>query len=130
MKRLNNRGQVLVLFIVLLPVLLFVVTLVYDVGNAIYEKDNICNIDYLTTDYALDNIDKVSDEDIVNLIKKNDDSILDISILIIDNSVTIGISKDIRGVIGKTFNFNLTSVNCKYKGYFDDNGNKMIERVK
>ena len=40
MLNLNNKGQTLVMFIILLPILLFVLTLVYYVGNAIYEKDN------------------------------------------------------------------------------------------
>ena len=39
MLRLNNKGQSLVMFIVLIPIVLLVFTLVYDVGNAIYEKE-------------------------------------------------------------------------------------------
>ena len=57
MLRLNNKGQSLVMFIILLPILLLILTLVYDVGNAIYEKDRLSNTNYMVVDYALDNID-------------------------------------------------------------------------
>ena len=56
MLRLNNKGQSLVMFIILLPILLLILTLVYDVGNAIYEKDRLSNTNYMVVDYALDNI--------------------------------------------------------------------------
>ena len=38
MFRLNNRGQSLVMFVVIIPIFLLIITLIYDVGNAIYEK--------------------------------------------------------------------------------------------
>ena len=40
MFRLNNRGQSLVMFVVIIPIFLLIITLIYDVGNAIYEKNS------------------------------------------------------------------------------------------
>ena len=37
MIRLNNRGQSLVMFILIIPIFLLIMTLVYDVGNANYQ---------------------------------------------------------------------------------------------
>ena len=43
MFRLNNRGQSLVMFVVIIPIFLLIITLIYDVGNAIYEKNSLSN---------------------------------------------------------------------------------------
>lgn len=129
MLRLNNKGQSLVMFIILLPILLLILTLVYDVGNAIYEKDRLSNTNYMVVDYALDNIDSIDDDDLNTLILKNDNNLDDISIMIIDNSVDISLKKNIKGVFGKMFNLNLTFVKSEYNGKIV-NGKKKIERVK
>ncbi len=38
MLTLNNKGQSLVLFVVIMPIILLMFVLVYDIGNAMYEK--------------------------------------------------------------------------------------------
>lgn len=129
MLNLNNKGQSLVMFIILLPILLLILTLVYDVGNAIYEKDRLSNTNYMVVDYALDNIDSIDEDDLNTLILKNDNNLDDISIMIIDNSVDISLKKNIKGVFWKMFNFNLTFVKSEYNGKIV-NGKKKIERVK
>lgn len=128
MLNLNNKGQTLVMFIILLPILLFVLTLVYDVGNAIYEKNRLSNTNYMVVEYALRN-SLVSEDELVELINKNDNDISDITIMMIDNSVTITLTKDIKGVFGKMFGFNLTSVRSEYRGNIIQ-GEKKIERIK
>lgn len=128
MLNLNNKGQTLVMFIILFPILLFVLTLVYDVGNAIYEKDRLSNTNYMVVEYAICN-SLVSEDELVELINKNDDDISDITIMMIDNSVTIALTKDIKGIFGKMFGFNLTSVKSEYKGNIIQ-GEKKIERIK
>lgn len=128
MLNLNNKGQTLVMFVILLPILLFVLTLVYDVGNAIYEKDRLSNTNYMVVEYAIYN-SLVSEDELVELINKNDEDISDITIMMIDNSVTIALTKDIKGIFGKMFGFNLTSVKSEYKGNIIQ-GEKKIERIK
>lgn len=126
---LNNKGQSLVMFVVIFPIFLFIITLIYDVGNAIYEKNRLSNTNYMVVEYALLNIDTISEEDIISLINENDSDVSDISIMIINDSVTIALEKDIKGVVGKMFGFNLTSVRSEYKGELIDNETR-IERVK
>lgn len=128
MLNLNNKGQTLVMFVILLPILLFVLTLVYDVGNAIYEKDRLSNTNYMVVEYAICN-SLVSEDELVELINKNDEDISDITIMMIDNSITIALTKDIKGIFGKMFGFNLTSVKSEYKGNIIQ-GEKKIERIK
>ena len=51
MLKINNKGQSLVMFVLIIPIFLLILTLVYDVGNAIYEKDRLSNTNYLTIEY-------------------------------------------------------------------------------
>lgn len=127
MMRLNNKGQSLVLFIVILPIILFMFVLVYDIGNAIYEKNRLSNVNYMVTSYALDN-ENISESDIVNLINKNVNGLSNIKVIINDDKVNISLSKNIKGVFGRMFDFNLITAYSEYIGYID-NGNKVIEKV-
>lgn len=127
MMRLNNKGQSLVLFIVILPIMLFMFVLVYDIGNAIYEKNRLSNVNYMVTSYALDN-ENISESDIVNLINKNVNGLSNIKVIINNDKVNISLSKNIKGVFGRMFDFNLITAYSEYIGYID-NGNKIIEKV-
>ena len=127
MLRLNNKGQSLVMFIVLIPIVLLVFTLVYDVGNAIYEKERLSNTNYMTIEYALDNI--YNENDLIELIMKNNSGLSSISVIIDNNVINIKISKNIRGIIGKMFDFDLIEARSEYTGKLTSDGKK-IERIK
>lgn len=129
MLRLNNKGQSLVMFIVLIPIVLLVFTLVYDVGNAIYEKERLSNTNYMTIEYALDNINNVNENDLIELIMKNNSDLSSISVIIDNNVINIKISKNIRGIIGKMFDFDLIEARSEYTGKLTSDGKK-IERIK
>lgn len=129
MMKLNNKGQSLVMFIIIIPIILLIFTLVYDVGTAIYEKNRLSNTNYMTITYALDNIEKINENDLIEVIMKNTDDLSNISVTIEDNTVNISISKNIRGILGKMFGFNLIEANSEYKGYITENGEK-IEKVR
>lgn len=129
MLRLNNKGQSLVMFIVLIPIVLLVFTLVYDVGNAIYEKERLSNTNYMTIEYALDNINNVNENDLIELIMKNNSGLSSISVIIDNNVINIKISKNIRGIIGKMFDFDLIEARSEYTGKLTSDGKK-IERIK
>ena len=51
---LNNKGQSLVLFIIILPILIFILILVIDVGKIIVLKQELNNISEFVLDYGLD----------------------------------------------------------------------------
>ena len=128
MFKLNNKGQSLVMFIIIIPIFLLVFTLVYDVGSAIYEKNRLSNTNYMVVDYGLDNIDSVSEVELIELAQKNINNLNYISVVIEDNRVEIILSKEIKGIIGKMFGFNLIETNSHYEGTIID-GNKKIERT-
>ena len=123
---LNNKGQSLVLFVVIMPIILLM--LVYDIGNAMYEKNKLSNVSYMVIDYALDNMDKVDENDLIDLIDKNTNNLSSVSVLIDNGKVNVTLTKTIKGTFGKVFNFDLIEAKSEYTGYMD-NGNKRIEKV-
>ena len=117
------------MFIVIIPILLLILTLIYDVGSAIYDKNSLSNTNYIVIDYGLDNIDTITESDLIEFIRKNSSNVNEIDISIDDKTIDIILSKDIHGVIGNLFNFNLTQVVSEYKGEIINN-KKKIERIK
>lgn len=129
MFKLNNKGQSLVMFVVIIPILCLVFTLVYDIGIAIYEKNRLSNTCYIVIDYGLDNIDSINESDLIDLIQKNINNLSYISVLISENDIEIKLSKNIEGIMGKMFGFNLIEANTYYEGKIVNN-EKKIERIK
>lgn len=128
MMKINNKGQSLVMFVLIIPIFLLILTLVYDVGNAIYEKDRLSNTNYLTIEYGLNNIDTVTENDLKNLIEQNTSNLKYIYVTIEDNQIEIKMEKDAKSIIGKMFNFNLVKIISHYKGKIINN-QKEIERI-
>ena len=128
MLKINNKGQSLVMFVLVIPIFLLILTLVYDVGNAIYEKDRLSNTNYLTIEYGLNNIDTVTENDLKNLIEQNTSNLKYIYVTIEENQIEIKMEKDAKSIIGKMFNFNLVKIISHYKGKIINN-QKEIERI-
>lgn len=128
MLKINNKGQSLVMFVLIIPIFLLILTLVYDVGNAIYEKDRLSNTNYLTIEYGLNNIDTVTENDLKNLIEQNTSNLKYIYVTIEENQIEIKMEKDAKSIIGKMFNFNLVKIVSHYKGKIINN-QKEIERI-
>lgn len=129
MMGLNNKGQTLVMFVVLIPIFLFIVTLVYDIGNALYEKEKLSNINYMTILYGLQNIDSVDENDLIDIIMSNTDNLSKISVMIEDNFISVKLDKNIKGILGGVFGFNILEVRSQYEGKIIDEEIK-IERIK
>lgn len=128
MLKINNKGQSLVMFVLIIPIFLLILTLVYDVGNTIYEKDRLSNTNYLTIEYGLNNIDTVTENDLKNLIEQNTSNLKYIYVTIEENQIEIKMEKDAKSIIGKMFNFNLVKIISHYKGKIINN-QKEIERI-
>lgn len=124
---LDRRGQSLVMFVLVIPIILLVLVSVYDVGNALYEKNRLSNTNYLVVDYALDNIDSISREDIIDYILSNTENISDYEVVFDDDRVEVEISKEVHGIVSE--NINLINVKSRYIGTIRDN-KKNIERIK
>lgn len=67
---MNNKGQVLVIFVILIPIIILLFTLVIDIGNMYIEKRNINN----NLKYAIEYSNK-NNTDIEEILNKNLDNI-------------------------------------------------------
>ena len=87
---LNNKGQSLVLFVLIVPILFLILVLVFDVGNALIEKQELDNISYLTIEYGLEHMDEFSIETkMKNIVTKNNNKIENINIVINDDKIIL-----------------------------------------
>ena len=54
---MNNRGQSLIAFVLIIPIIIFLIFMVYDIGRMVLLKEELDNINYLTIDYGLEQIE-------------------------------------------------------------------------
>ena len=126
---LNNKGQTLVMFVLIIPIILLILVLIYDIGNALYEKNRLSNTSYLSIEYALDNINNIDENDIIKYIMNDNNNLSKISVIIKDNTIDIELEKEIKGIFSKNVNLDITTVKTKYRGKIKNN-KKNIERIK
>ena len=126
MLKLNNKGQSLVLFIMIIPILLLIMVFVYDMGMLLYEKDRLSNTVNMAIDYTLDN-KEVSNEEIEELIDRNTDREVEIKIDRNDDSIKIEAQEEAKFIFSNLFDFDFTKIVVKYEGKIIDN-KKIIER--
>ena len=116
---MNNKGQTLVVFVIILPIILMIFTLIIDLGFLYIEKRNIDNNVYDIVEYYLDNIDDINIETKVKeLLNKN---IKDIDDIIINDELeyievrVLKTRKSIYSIIT-----NETKIDIVYKGFKED----------
>lgn len=124
---MDNKGQSLVLFVIIIPILLGVLAFVIDLGLINLEKDKLDNINIMVIEYGLENINTVTVKDLDDLIKENDSIVLsDISIT--SDSIVIILNKEVDSIFGNIINFKNYKIGSKYKGTII-NDNIRIKRV-
>lgn len=124
---LDRRGQSLVMFVLVIPIIILVLVSIFDVGNAIYEKNRLSNTNYLAINYALDNMGSINRDDIIDYILSNTDNISNYEVILDNDRVEIEINKEVHGIVSE--NINLINVKSRYTGTIRDN-KKDIERIK
>lgn len=115
---MNSKGQVLVLFVLLFPIIIILFALVIDLGLLSIEKRNISNNVSDAVTYYLNNKE---DSDISNKVEKLLNENLDnISIDIKDDekSVEIIVSKEYKSIFNV---FLKRNISITYKGIKDTN---------
>ena len=126
---LNNKGQSLVLFVIVLPILLLIVILVIDIGKALVLKQELKNISNIVLDYGLDNLDKEEIKfELVNLVELNNNEIDNVNINIDDSKIYIKLNENVKGTFSGIIDISIFNVETSYVGYIKDN-NKVIERI-
>lgn len=128
MKSLNNKGQTLVLFVMLLPIMLLVMVLVFDIGKSIVQKQKLDNISFMIVSYGIehskdDNIEGTLKE----LVTLNYKDATDVEVLVKDDYVSVSLSGKVKGVFGNLVGKSFFEVRSYYIGNIND---KKIKRVK
>ena len=123
---MNNKGQSLVLFILIIPILLGIMVLVIDLGNAIHQKNRIDNTIEMVIEYGLE--DNYGKEEIEKLINYNLGS--SNYLINIDNKViNIKVEDYVDGIISNIIDIDGFKIISEYKGYIE-NDKKVIEKVR
>lgn len=91
---MNKKGQALVEFVIILPVMILLIFCVVDFARVIMVKSSLENV---STDAVLFYQNGKSQEEINSLLKK-EDSDLNISFEIKDDYITINVSKSIKPI--------------------------------
>lgn len=128
MNKLNNKGQSLVMFVCLLPMLLIIILLVVDYGRVNSTKEKLDSINKLAIDYLKENGSSTTAiANVADIITKNDSSIQNINVEKIDtsNKIKITLTKEISSTftkISSKFKYEITSI-------YEIDGDK-IKRIK
>lgn len=123
--KMNNRGQALVVFIIMIPIFFMLLGVVIDISYASYEKRKIeNNIKYVTRT----SFDKRLDEEkIEDLILTNLDDVKEYKVYYDNNSLNIYVKAKVNGVFSNLFNNPIKNIEVNYKAYFDGD-NVIVER--
>ena len=118
---MNNKGQTLVVFVLFLPVLVIVITMIINKSNMYYDKRNMENIAKEAINYGLNNIEDENIEDKIKIfISKNIDCEKEVKIEDGEIRVTlIKENKTIKKILG------YGNIKIKYKGKIEDNKKKV-----
>lgn len=95
---MNHKGQVFVLFVLLLPLFCMLAMHIVDNGIILYEKHQLEEINKLAISYVLMNRETTEDK-VKEIIRKNEEDVDSIRVNI-DESVQIEIKKEIRSIFG------------------------------
>lgn len=127
MNKLNNKGQSLVMFILIIPILLLIMILVIDLGNIIVTKTHLDNTNYLVIDYALDHLEEADLESkVLGLINANNGGGLETKIDISNDKILVTTRKEVKGLL--TNSIKIKTIISSYEGYIKDD-KKIIGRV-
>lgn len=111
---MNNKGQVLVLFLLLLPLLLMVLALVIDLGLLMHRTYKVKDSVKEAITYGLINDDI---EGMKVLLNKNIDDNYTIST---NDNIEININGSYKAILGNIFNKKIYKYSFKYLGYIDN----------
>jgi len=121
---MNNRGQTLILFLLIMPIIAGFLAFFIDISMVNYEKNRLDGI-------ILNNLDVIVEKDIKDIDKirnvflENDVYIK--NIFIDGDAINLVIDTKIKSLFGKILNFDIYNLKVKYKG---DYLGKVVSKVR
>lgn len=116
---LNNKGQSLVIFIVMIPIFLLLIIIIYDIGNLSYEKQELDNINKLVLEYGLDNMNNIEVVDEMYALAKNNNDKANYKIDYNNQKFNINSKYYVKGIFTKIINIDGYLATSSYTGYID-----------
>jgi len=128
MNRLNNHGQTLVMFAILIPVILMLMALVIDVAYLSSKKSELESTTKSIIKNLYDNKDDANiNEMVIELYKKNDIDIKNLEVNIENNNFKIKNEYKIDSIFGKIIGLRKYEMKISMKGYLKENKLKVIK---
>lgn len=103
MNQMNHKGQVLVLFILLLPLFFILLALLYDGGRLFLEKRKLDQIVYQAVEYATTQENENLENQVKQLIYKNDETLDSLTVNIDNDMIAVETSKKYHTIFSKVF---------------------------
>lgn len=114
---MNNKGQSLVSFILILPIILFFIAFFIDSGICLMEKEKLDGIIESNLRIILDK--KITDQEkIVNVIKENDKDLV-VKTTILDNQIIIKAESKKKRLFGNIIKIDNLDLKVNYCGNYD-----------
>ena len=124
---MNNKGQSLVTFVLLIPIIILILFMVYDIGSMVLLKIELNNINYLTMDYGVDKIDEINIQDkLRDMINKNKSDIDNIDISVKENKLYITLEDTLDNKISLIRKFKI-KITSSYIGYMEEDNKKIMK---
>lgn len=112
----NHNGQVLIAFVLILPILLMCIGLVIDTGLLYIEKRKLDNVVKDTVEYGVNHIDTIIEEELTEMLYKNINELKVIEIDITDTKVEIQASYLKKSIFASLFKKENYEISAHYKG--------------
>lgn len=108
---MNNKAQVLVIFVTILPLLFLFLAYTIDITYINYYKNKLDNINSLVIDYVMDE-PNASVEDMGTLVRKNDNDVV-IKNAEINDKVKLELEEEVPSIFGRLIGKNKYIINSK-----------------
>ena len=114
---MNNKGQSLVVFVLILPILLFLIAFFIDSGIGLMEKARVEGI--VESNMKIILKEKITDQNkIVKVLKENDDN-LDVKINITDNKIVLQVESKKKRLFGNLLKIGILDLKVSSCGDYD-----------
>lgn len=114
---MNNRGQSLITFVLVLPLIALLIAFFVDSSLSIMEKNKIDGIITSNMENAIEK--DIRDENkILEAIKDNDK--MDVVVSIVENELRVIVKSNKQSVFGKLLNFSYYKLDFNYCGNYND----------